>query len=99
MAGKKEVIKEYILDAIRKKQLNPGEKLFSRHVFMERFSCARATVDKAIADAIAHIDAKRAELKLEPYDPNRYAKSDTYYPVDYAADDVFDENRYTRAGT
>ena len=56
-------------------------------------------VDKAIADAIAHIDAKRAELKLEPYDPKKYAKSDTYYPTDYTTPDVFDENRYTRSGT
>ncbi len=56
-------------------------------------------VDKAIADAIAHIDAKRAELKLEPYDPKKYAKSDTYFPVDYTTADVFDENRYTRSGT
>ncbi len=56
-------------------------------------------VKKAIADAIAHIDAKRAELKLEPYDPKRYAKSDTYYPSDYTGADVFDENRYSRSGT
>ncbi len=56
-------------------------------------------VDKAIADAIAHIDAKRAELKLEPYDPNKFAKSDTYYPTDYTTPDVFDENRYSRSGT
>lgn len=56
-------------------------------------------VDKAIADAIAHIDAKRADLKLEPYDPNKFAKSETYYPSDYTSTEVFDENRYSRTGT
>ncbi len=32
-------------------------------------------VDKLIAKALAHIDAKRQALKLVPYDPNRYGQS------------------------
>ncbi len=32
-------------------------------------------VDKLIAKSLAHIDAKRAALKLTPYDPNRYGQS------------------------
>jgi len=56
-------------------------------------------VDKAIADAIKLIDEKRAALKLEPYDPNRYKKSDTYFPDDYTSDEVFAEGRYSRSGT
>ena len=32
-------------------------------------------VDKLIAKALAHIDAKREALKLTPYDPNRYGQS------------------------
>jgi len=56
-------------------------------------------VDKAIADAIAMIDRLRADLKLEPYDPDRYKKSDTYFPADYTSEEVFAEGRYSRAGT
>lgn len=56
-------------------------------------------VDKAIADAIAMIDQLRAELKLDPYDPDRYKKSDTYFPADYTSEEVFAEGRYSRAGT
>ena len=32
-------------------------------------------VDKLIAKALAHVDAKRQALKLTPYDPNRYGQS------------------------
>jgi len=39
---------------------------------------------KAVAEAIAHIDAKRKALKLEEYNPTKYAKSDTYLPGEYA---------------
>ncbi|MBT4510851.1 MAG: carbon monoxide dehydrogenase, partial [Chloroflexi bacterium] len=56
-------------------------------------------VDKAIADGIRAIDEARAGLKLEPYDPEKFKKSDTYYPSDYTGADVFDENRYSRSGT
>ena len=55
--------------------------------------------EKALRDAIALIDEKRAALKLEPYDPQRYKKSDTYYPADYTSEEVFAEGRYSRAGT
>jgi len=54
---------------------------------------------KAVKDAIAVIDAKRAALKLDPYDPNRYARSDTYFPADYTSFKAFAEGRYTRSGT
>ncbi len=54
---------------------------------------------KAVQDAIALIDQKRAALKLEPYDPERYKKSDTYFPADYTSQEVFAEGRYSRAGT
>ena len=39
---------------------------------------------KAVADAIAHIDAKRKALKLPDYDPKKFAKSETYLPGDFA---------------
>jgi carbon-monoxide dehydrogenase catalytic subunit len=38
---------------------------------------------KSVADAIAHIDAKRKALKLVDYDPKRFAESATYLPGDY----------------
>ena len=37
---------------------------------------------KMVEKAIAHIDAKRKALKLDVYDPKRYAKSETYLPGD-----------------
>lgn len=39
---------------------------------------------KAVADAIAHMDARRKALKLPDYDPTKFALSDTYKPGDYA---------------
>jgi carbon-monoxide dehydrogenase catalytic subunit len=39
---------------------------------------------KALAEAIATIDAKRKALKLPEYDPKKFAKSETYLPGDYA---------------
>ncbi len=39
---------------------------------------------KAVAEAIAHIDAKRKALKLPDYDPTKYARSETYFPGDFA---------------
>jgi carbon-monoxide dehydrogenase catalytic subunit len=41
---------------------------------------------KALAEAIAVIDAKRAALKLPEYDPTRFAKSEAYLPGDFAPD-------------
>jgi carbon-monoxide dehydrogenase catalytic subunit len=52
---------------------------------------------KAVRDALAHIDAKRAALKLEEYSPTRYAKSDTYLPGDYASDEEFAAGAYSRS--
>ena len=53
--------------------------------------------EKAVQEALAHIDAKRAALKLEEYSPTRYAKSDTYLPSDYASDEVFSAGAYSRS--
>lgn len=55
--------------------------------------------EKAVKEALAHIDAKRAELKLTEYDPNRYAKSESYFPGDYASFDEFNQYKYSREGT
>ena len=52
---------------------------------------------KAVKDALAHIDAKRAALKLEEYSPTRYAKSDTYLPGDYASDEEFAAGALSRS--
>jgi carbon-monoxide dehydrogenase catalytic subunit len=52
---------------------------------------------KAVRDALAHIDAKRAALKLEEYNPDRYTKSDTYLPGDYASDEEFAAGSYSRS--
>jgi carbon-monoxide dehydrogenase catalytic subunit len=51
--------------------------------------------EKAVKEALEHIDAKRAALKLEQYNPTRYAKSDTYLPGDYASDEVFAAGAYS----
>jgi len=39
---------------------------------------------KALEESIAHIDAKRKALKLPDYDPTKFAKSETYFPGDFA---------------
>jgi carbon-monoxide dehydrogenase catalytic subunit len=52
--------------------------------------------EKAVQEALAHIDAKRKALKLEEYSPTRYARSATYLPGDYAPFEVFAEGRYSR---
>ena len=52
---------------------------------------------KAVKEALEHIDAKRAALKLEVYNPTRYAKSDTYLPGDYASDEEFAAGSYSRS--
>ena len=51
-----------------------------------------------VAKVLAHIDGKRAALKLEEYSPTRYARSATYLPGDYAPSEVFAEGRYSRGG-
>ncbi|MDD5092951.1 MAG: anaerobic carbon-monoxide dehydrogenase catalytic subunit [Dehalococcoidia bacterium] len=56
-------------------------------------------VEKALQATIALIDAKRAVLKLDRYDPERYKKSEAYFPADYTSDEVFTEGRYTRSRT
>ena len=53
--------------------------------------------EKAVQEALAHIDAKRKALKLEEYNPTRYTKSDTYLPGDYASDEVFTAGSYSRS--
>ncbi|MBI2866194.1 MAG: hypothetical protein HYX99_02380, partial [Chloroflexi bacterium] len=56
-------------------------------------------VHKIVEKALAHIDAKRAALKLAEYDPKRFASSETYLPADYAKDSqVYTEGRYSRTG-
>ena len=50
-----------------------------------------------VEKALAHIDAKRAALKLEAYSPTRYAGSETYRPGDYASDEEFMAGSYTRS--
>ncbi|MFC1950892.1 anaerobic carbon-monoxide dehydrogenase catalytic subunit [Chloroflexota bacterium] len=52
--------------------------------------------EKAVADALAHIDAKRKALKLEEYVPGKYAKSDNYLPADYTTDEEFAKYSRTR---
>jgi len=53
--------------------------------------------EKAVQEALAHIDAKRKALKLEEYDPKRFAKSETYFPGDYLPDEAFKKGSYSRA--
>ncbi|MBI4294569.1 MAG: anaerobic carbon-monoxide dehydrogenase catalytic subunit [Chloroflexi bacterium] len=45
--------------------------------------------------SLAHIDLKRRALKLEEYDPKRFAQGHTYLPGDYADDKDFEEGRYS----
>jgi carbon-monoxide dehydrogenase catalytic subunit len=53
--------------------------------------------EKAVKEALAHIDAKRAALKLEEYSPTRYAKSATYFPGDYLSFEEFKQGSYSRS--
>jgi len=50
-----------------------------------------------LKEALAHIDAKRAALKLEEYNPTRYAVSATYFPGDYLSAEEFEKASYRRA--
>ena len=52
---------------------------------------------KIVEKSLAHIDAKRAALKLEQYDPQRYTKSEAYLPGDALPDELYREGSYTRA--
>ncbi len=53
--------------------------------------------EKAVREALAHIDAKRKALKLEEYSPTRYAKSATYLPGDYLSAEEFEKGSYSRS--
>jgi len=53
--------------------------------------------ERAVGEALAHIDSKRAALKLEEYSPTRYARSKTYLPGDYLSDEEFAAGSYTRS--
>jgi|GEM_PF-2773077 len=50
--GKQETVRDYLLDDIRSGVLKPGDKLYSRSVFMKKFNCARGTIDQAIQSLI-----------------------------------------------
>ncbi len=53
---------------------------------------------KIVEKSLAHIDAKRKALKLEPYNPTKYAKSAAYLPGDALPAEVYQEGRYSKAG-
>ena len=55
--------------------------------------------EKAVREALAHIDAARKALKLEEYSPTRYAKSATYLPGDYLSAEEFEKGSYSRSAT
>ena len=50
---------------------------------------------KIVEKSLAHIDAKRKALKLEEYNPQRYAQSAAYRPADYLSEDDFRKGKYT----
>ncbi|MBI4288974.1 MAG: anaerobic carbon-monoxide dehydrogenase catalytic subunit [Chloroflexi bacterium] len=50
---------------------------------------------KIVEKSLAHIDAKRKALKLEEYDPRRYAQSATYRPADYLSEEEFRKGGYS----
>jgi hypothetical protein len=54
--------------------------------------------EEMVQKMLARIDQKRKELKLEEYSPTRYRRSATYFPGDYAPDEVFKKGPYSRAG-
>ena len=54
--------------------------------------------DKMIAKTLAHIDAKRAALKLPEYDPSRFAKTESYLPADYLSFEEFRQGKYSLKG-
>lgn len=50
--SKQETVKEFLLNDIREGNLKPGDRVYSRPVFMKRFKCARGTVDLALQSLI-----------------------------------------------
>ncbi len=56
-----------------------------------------ANPEKAVQEALAHIDAKRAALKLKEYDPKRFVRSKTYLCSDYLPSDIFDKGARSMA--
>lgn len=53
---------------------------------------------KIIEKSLAHIDLKRKNLKIEEYNPTKYAKSATYIPGDAYSWDTLKAGPRTRAG-
>lgn len=52
---------------------------------------------KAVEEALAHIDAKRAALKLEEYRPDKYVRSATYLPGDSFSFEEYRKGKYSIA--
>ncbi len=50
---------------------------------------------KAVEKGLEHIDKKRKALKLEPYDPARYARSSAYLPGEYLSFKEHAEGKYS----
>jgi carbon-monoxide dehydrogenase catalytic subunit len=50
---------------------------------------------KAVEKGLEHIDKKRQALKLEPYDPARYARSSAYLPGEYLSFKEHAEGKYS----
>jgi DNA-binding LacI/PurR family transcriptional regulator len=50
--GKREQLREYILNEIRFGRLKAMDKIPSRTVFMDKFQCARATVDQVVSGLV-----------------------------------------------
>lgn len=50
--GKKEQISEYLRNEILQGRLKAGDRVYSRFEIMSRFSCTRATADKAVSDLV-----------------------------------------------
>ena len=50
---------------------------------------------KMVEKAITHIDAKRKALKLEEYNPTRYAKSASYLPGDVFSPEEYSKGLYS----
>ncbi|MFQ5827057.1 MAG: anaerobic carbon-monoxide dehydrogenase catalytic subunit [Dehalococcoidia bacterium] len=48
-----------------------------------------------VEKGLAHIDAKRKALKLEEYDPTRYARSASYLPADALSDEEYSQGKYS----
>ncbi len=53
---------------------------------------------KILEKSLAHIDLKRKNLKLEEYNPTKFARSSTYIPGDVYSDEDFKKGLTTRSG-